>query len=121
MPPAVARLALLVPPARQDLVDEVLERIGRRDPGRFSWPPIGVVHELIHRVGDVHRGEAKPRGPKGEVVEVIDYVDKTWSRRQVYRLSRRGVFMGEYKTPGELGRQVDLAELVEDDPGQGRE
>jgi hypothetical protein len=35
----------------------------------------------------------------------------------VYRLSRHGVFVGEYKTPEELGKVVDLATLVEDDPG----
>jgi hypothetical protein len=28
------------------------------------------------------------------------------------------VFVGEFKTPEELGKVVDLAELVEDDPGQ---
>jgi hypothetical protein len=33
-------------------------------------------------------------------------------------LSRHGVFIGEYKTPAELGKAVDLAELVEEDPGQ---
>ncbi|HEY6745368.1 MAG TPA: hypothetical protein VI357_06570 [Mycobacteriales bacterium] len=37
--------------------------------------------------------------------------------RRCYRLSRHGVFMGEYKTPEELGKVVNLAELVEDDPG----
>jgi hypothetical protein len=35
-PPAVARLALLVPPARQDLVDEVLVAVGRRTPLQFK-------------------------------------------------------------------------------------
>ena len=31
MPAAVARLAQLIPPARVDLADEVLVRVGRRD------------------------------------------------------------------------------------------
>jgi hypothetical protein len=104
MPPAVARLALLVPPSRTDLVDEVLVTVGRRSPHGFDWPPIALVHELIHRVGRVHRGEVKLRGPNGEVVEVIDYTDKTWNRRQVYRLHRHGVFIGEYKDAGGAGQ-----------------
>ena len=58
------------------------------------------------------------RGPNGEVVEVIRYVDKLGYDRKVYRLSRHGVFIGEYKTPEELGTVVDLARLVEDDPRQ---
>jgi hypothetical protein len=56
------------------------------------------------------------RGPNGVVVEVIRYVDKLGYDRKVYRLSQHGVFIGEYKTPEELARHVDLAELVEDDP-----
>jgi hypothetical protein len=55
------------------------------------------------------------RGPNGVVVEVIRYVDKLGYDRKVYRLSRHRVFIGEYKTPEELGKVVDLAELVEDD------
>jgi hypothetical protein len=58
------------------------------------------------------------RGPSGEVVEVIRYTDKLGYDQKVYRLSRHGVFIGEYKTPEELGKVVDLEELVEDDPGQ---
>jgi len=38
--------------------------------------------------------------------------------RRCYRLSQHGLFIGEYKTPEELGKVIDLAELVEDeDPG----
>jgi len=36
--------------------------------------------------------------------------------RRCYRLTRDDVFVGEYKTPEELGKVVDLAELVEDKP-----
>jgi hypothetical protein len=32
----------------------------------------------------------------------------------VYRLTRHGVFVGEYKTPEELAKVADLAELVDD-------
>jgi hypothetical protein len=35
----------------------------------------------------------------------------------VYRLTRHGVFVGEYKTPVELAKHVDLATLVEDADG----
>ena len=59
------------------------------------------------------------RGPNGEVVDVIRYMDKLGYDRRVYRLSRHRVFIGEYKTPEELGKVVDLAGLVEEaDPGQ---
>ena len=53
-------------------------------------------------------------GPNGEVVDVIRYRDKFGYDRRCYRLARHGVFVGEYKTPKELGEVVDLAELVED-------
>jgi hypothetical protein len=56
------------------------------------------------------------RGPNGVVVDVIRYRDKMQQDRRVYRLTRHGVFVGEYKTPADLGKVVDLAELVEDAP-----
>jgi len=34
---------------------------------------------------------------------------------RVYRLHRHGVFVGEYRTPDELGKVVDLAGLVDDE------
>jgi hypothetical protein len=52
------------------------------------------------------------------VVDVIRYRDKLGYDRRCYRLSRHGVFVGEYKTPEALSYAVNLAELVEDDPGQ---
>jgi hypothetical protein len=54
------------------------------------------------------------RGPNGEVVEVIRYTDKAGYGRKVYRLSQHRVFSGEYETPEELGKAVDLATLVEE-------
>jgi hypothetical protein len=58
------------------------------------------------------------RGPNGEVVDVICCTDKLGYDRKIYRLSRHRVFIGEYKTPGELGKQVGLATVVEEaDPG----
>ena len=55
------------------------------------------------------------RGPNGEVVDVIRCTDKLGYDRKIYRLSRHRVFIGEYKTPEELGQHVDLAQLVEDE------
>ena len=34
--------------------------------------------------------------------------------RRVYRVTQHAVFIGEFKTPAELAKVVDLAELVED-------
>jgi len=58
------------------------------------------------------------RGPGGVVVDVIRYRDKMGYDRRCYRLSRLGVFIGEYKTPEELGKMIDRSELVEDEPGR---
>src|SRR5215207_10778502 len=44
------------------------------------------------------------RGPNGAVVDVIRYTDTLGYDRRVYRLSRHRVFIGEYKTPDELGK-----------------
>jgi hypothetical protein len=120
LPAAVARLAQLIPPARVDLVDEVLLGVGRRDLSvALDWPPIHLVHQLAHRVKRVHLGEVRMRGANGEVVDVIHYRDKLGYDRRCYRLTRHGVFIGEYETPEVLGKVVDLAELVEDDQGEG--
>ena len=124
-PAAVARLVQLVPPARVDLVDEVLSRVGRRDLGRtLGWPPPHLVHDLVFRVKTVHLGEVAMRGPNGIRVDVIRYTDRMGNDRKVYRVRRHGVLVGEYKTPDELAKVVDLAELIEDgephDDGPGR-
>jgi hypothetical protein len=77
MPAAVARLTQLVPPARVDLVDEVLVRVGRRDLDHTrDWPPVHLVHQLAFRVKRMHLGEMRMRGPDGVVVDVIRYRDK---------------------------------------------
>jgi hypothetical protein len=113
---AVPRLVQLVPPARVDLVDEVLSRVGRKSSSAMRWPPYMRVCELAAAVKAVHLGEVRMRAPGGVVVDVIRYRDKMQQDRRVYRLTRHGVFVGEYKTPAELGKVVDLAELVEDNP-----
>jgi hypothetical protein len=118
MPAAVVRLVRIVPPARLDLINEVLVAVGRRDlASTLDWPPVSLVHELIYRVGRVHRGEVRLRGQNGEVVDVVRYTDKLGHDRRMYRLHRHGVFVGEYKTPEELAKVVDLTTLVEDENG----
>jgi hypothetical protein len=118
IPVAVPRLVQLVPPARVDLVDEVLVRVALRYLTRtLDWPPLHLVQQLAFRVKRVHLGEVRMRGLNSEVVEVIAYRDTLGYDRKVYRMSRHGAFVGEYKTPEELGKVIDLAELVEEDPG----
>jgi hypothetical protein len=116
MPAAVARLTQLVPPARVDLIDEVMVRVGRRHLDHtLDWPPVHLVHQLAFRVKRMQLGEMRMRGPGSVVVDVTRYRDKMQQDRRCYRLTRHGVFIGEYKTPEELSKVVDLAELVEDD------
>ena len=63
MPAAVARLAQLIPPARVDLVVEVMVGAGRRDLSvTHDWPPIHLVHQLAYRVKRVHLGEVRMTG-----------------------------------------------------------
>ena len=81
----------------------------------LNWPPIHLVHQLAYRVKRVHLGEVRMRGPNGEVVDVTRYRDKLGYDRRCYRLTRHGLFIGEYKTPDELGKVMNLAELVEDE------
>lgn len=122
---AVARLALLVPPARLDLIDTVMGRVGRRSGAlAMEWPPYDEVCRLAYRVKRVHAGEVRMRGTGVDggpvVVDVISYEDTTWQTRQVYRVHLRGVFVGEAKTTDELARWVDLATLEEEPaPGHG--
>ena len=74
-----------------------------------------LVYQLAYRVKRVHLGEVRMRGPNGEVVDVIRCRDKLGYDRRVYRLTRHGTFVGEYKTPEDLGKVVDLATLIEDE------
>ncbi len=117
MPAAVARLTQLVPPARTDLVDEVLVLVGRRDLNLTrDWPPVQLVHQLAFRVKRMHLGETRMRGPEDVIVDVIRDRDTMQQDRRVYRaMTRLGVLVGEYKTPDELAKVIDLAELVEDE------
>jgi hypothetical protein len=100
VPAAVPRLVQLVPPARIDLVDEVLVRVGRRDLNlTLDWPPMHLVHQLAYRVKRVHLGEVRMRGPNGVVVDVIRYRDKMQQDRRVYRLTRHGKLVVSTRRP----------------------
>jgi hypothetical protein len=97
----------------------VLVRVGRRDLDlTLDWPPVHLVHQLAYRVKRVHLGEVRMWRPNGVVVDVIRYRDKMRQDRRVYRVTEHGTFVGEYKTPEDLAKVVDLAELVEDEPSQ---
>ena len=116
---AVPGLVRLVPPHRADLVDEVLYRIGKRGASARRWPRFATVCELAAAVKAVHLGEVRLRGENGETVEVVAYMDKMQTHRQVYRLRRHGRHVGDYKSVDELGKHVDLSTLVEDRAGRG--
>jgi hypothetical protein len=46
------------------------------------------------------------RGPKGVVVDVIRYRDQMRQGRRVYRLTRHGAIVGEYKSSAELANVI---------------
>jgi hypothetical protein len=67
-----------------------MARIGTRKVDRNEWPPYALVCELATKVKATHLGEVKLRGPNGETVEVLSYVDKIQTRRGVYRHGVKG-------------------------------
>jgi hypothetical protein len=120
IPAAVARLTQLIPPARVDLVDEVLVRVGRRDLDHTrDWPPVHLVHQLASGSSACTLERCACAARTASWVDVIRYRDKMQQDRRCYRLTRHGVFVGEYKTPEELGKVVDLGQLVEERVGDG--
>lgn len=66
-----------------------MARIGTRKVDRKDWPPYALVCQLATKVMAAHLGEVKLQGPSGETVEVVSYVDKMQTSRQVYRLKQR--------------------------------
>ncbi len=70
----------------------------------LDWPPGHLVHQLVFRVRRVHAGDLPLRGKPGEVVDLIAYTDTAGRERRIYQLSGHGVFIGEYRTPDELGK-----------------
>ena len=101
-------------------------RVCRGDlPGRLDAidPRHADIHQ--HHVGNhlLHQRDRLPavRGRPDDLDprhsgDLIAYTDTAGPERRVCRLSRHGVFIGE--TPKELGKHVDLATLVEDDPDE---
>lgn len=49
-------------------------------------------------------------------VEHVTYTDKLGYSRKVLRLRRHGLFVRDFRTVEELGREVDLATLSEAEP-----
>lgn len=116
---AVAVLSL-VAPCRPDVVRTVRARIGSVRSREVEWPPLPVQIELLSSAERVTLGDVRLTGPGGVTVEHVTYTDKLGYTRKVLRLRRHGVFVGDYRTVDELGRQVDLATLREQpDPPDG--
>ena len=70
-----------------------------------------VVHTRRDDPALPHRVRFAP----GVTVEHVTYTDKIGYTRKVLRLKRHGVFIGDYRTVEELGRQVDVATLTEEE------
>jgi hypothetical protein len=112
---AVAVLAL-VAPCRSELHERVLARIGSVPAAEVEWPPRSVQVELLNSSIRVTLGTVKLTGPGGVTVEHVTYTDKIGYTRRVLRLKRHGVFIGDYRTVEELGKQVDVGTLTEEEP-----
>lgn len=116
---AVAALSLVVP-CRPDVVRTVVARIRSVRSRDVEWPPLPVQAELLDSAERVTLGHVRLTGPGGVTVEHVTYTDKLGYTRRVLRLRRHGVFVGDFRTVEELGRQVDLATLREqEDPPDG--
>ena len=116
---AVAALSL-VTPCRPDLVRTVLGRLRSVPQAAVEWPPLSVQIDLLESSELVTLGVVKLTGPGGVTVEHVTYTDKLGHTRRVLRLRRHGVFVRDYRTVAELGRDVDLATLREqEDPPEG--
>lgn len=61
-PAAVSELVLTLPPARVDLLNEVMANWGRHATGGTNWPPMAALSELSWRTKRVHCGEVRLRG-----------------------------------------------------------
>jgi hypothetical protein len=113
-PRAVAELAL-VAPCRTELHQRVQARIASLPSAEVEWPPRSVQIELLDSSIRVTLGTVKLTGPGGVTVEHVTYTDKIGYTRRVLRLKRHGVFVGDFRTVEELGRQVDVSTLTEED------
>lgn len=109
---AVATLAL-VAPCRSDVVATVRGRIDAVPRRHLEWPPRSVQLALLNSTERVTLGDVRLTGPGGVTVEHVTYTDKLGYTRRVLRLKRHGVFVGDFRTVAELGREVDLSTLRE--------
>jgi hypothetical protein len=109
---AVAALSFLVP-CRPDVVRTVLTRVRSVPSQPVEWPPLPVQVDLLDSLVRVTLGHVRLTGPGGVTVEHVTYTDKLGYTRRVLRLRRHGVFVGDYRTVEDLGREVDLATLRE--------
>jgi hypothetical protein len=113
---AVATLALIAP-CRFELHQRVRARIGSVPAAEVEWPPRSVQIDLLDSSIRVTLGDVKLTGPGGVTVEHVTYTDKIGHTHRVLRLKRHGVFVGDYRSVEELGRQVDVGTLREEEDG----
>jgi hypothetical protein len=111
---AVAALAL-VAPCRPELTERVRARVGSVPAAEVEWPPRSVQLDLLKSSERVTLGAVKLTGPGGVTVEHVTYTDKIGHSHRVLRLKRHGVFVGDFRSVEELGRQIDVATLREDE------
>jgi hypothetical protein len=112
-PHAVAVLAL-VAPCRPELTKRVRDRIAAVPSAEVEWPPRSLQVRLLHSAFRVTLGDVRLTGPGGVTVEHVTYRDKIGHTHRVLRLKRHGVFVGDFRSVEELGRQVDVATLREE-------
>ena len=110
---AVAALSL-VAPCRPELTVRVRARVGSVPSADVEWPPRSVQLGLLSSSERVTLGDVRLTGPGGVTVQHVTYTDKLGHTHRVLRLKRHGVFIGDYRSVEELGRQVDVATLRED-------
>jgi hypothetical protein len=113
---AVATLALIAP-CRFELHERVRARIGSVPAAEVEWPPRSVQIDLLDSSIRVTLGDVKLTGPGGVTVEHVTYTDKIGHTHRVLRLKRHGVFVGDYRSVEELGLQVDVGTLREEEDG----
>jgi hypothetical protein len=114
---AVAALSLLAP-CRPELHARARVRIASVPAAPVEWPPRSVQVTLLNSSERVTLGGVRLTGPGGVTVEHVTYVDKLGYTHRVLRLKRHGVFVGDYRSVAELGREIDVATLQDEEDGR---